>query len=58
MTLQCLAAEFSVCQITEPAQIDWTQPLCFVDKTADKLSLVCPTQKTAGGYFARNLSYS
>jgi len=34
--------ELSVCQISSVADVDFTQPLTFVSKTADELFWVCP----------------
>ena len=40
--LQPLTPRFSVCQVTDYAHIDLTQPFCFAATTDEERSLVCP----------------
>lgn len=41
--LRILTDQFTVCQITSPAQIPYEEEFVFVGKTDDELSLVCRT---------------
>lgn len=43
MELKVLDEAFTICKIENEAQIDFTAPCCFVGKTDQELSLVCPT---------------
>lgn len=43
MQLKKIKADFSVCQISDPKDIDYNQTYCFVSKTDEELSLVCET---------------
>ena len=49
MELQIIDGLFSVCKVTslDPALL--TAPFCFVGKTDEELSLVCPTGLVPGG---------
>lgn len=42
--LEVLPYAFSVCRISDGAQLDWTQPFCFAAKTDREFSLVCLTE--------------
>ena len=44
MELKKLPFSFSVCQVRTAECIDLTAPFCFVGKTDEELSLVCPTE--------------
>ena len=44
MDLKPIPHSFSVCKVTSAADVDLTAPFCFVGKTDEELSLVCPTQ--------------
>lgn len=43
LTLKVLPEVFSVCQLASPT-VACTEPYCFAAKTADEVSLVCPTK--------------
>lgn len=43
MELERIFHDFSVCKVRDITQIDLTQEFCFVGKTDEELSLVCPT---------------
>lgn len=43
MQLRLLSGAYSVCKITDAAEIDWSGEVTFVGKTPDELSLVCET---------------
>jgi len=43
MKLEILEYEFSVCQIKNTKQVDFSREYVFLSKTADEISLVCET---------------
>ena len=43
MTIQPIEGRFTVCQVSDPALIDWTKPFTFAARTDQELSLVCKT---------------
>ncbi len=43
MNLEILPQDFSVCKVKDHSQIDLMQDFCFVGKTDEELSVVCPT---------------
>lgn len=43
MTIQIINDNFSVCQITDAADVNLADPFVFVGKTDEELSLVCRT---------------
>ena len=43
MILKPLHVDFSVCQVTDYSQTDLTGPYCFIGKTDEENSLVCPS---------------
>ena len=43
MNLQVLPQAFTVCQISEPDEVDFTRPFVFLSQTDEELSLVCET---------------
>jgi len=45
MELERISHDFSVCKVKDAAQIDLSQEFCFVGKTDEELSLVCPTDR-------------
>lgn len=45
MNLKILSDEFSVCKVKDYSLIDLTDEYCFVGKTHNENSLVCPTNK-------------
>lgn len=53
MTLERLDYNFSVCKVADAADIDLTQPFCFVGKTDEELSLVCLTEAVPASVTAR-----
>ncbi|MCI2048019.1 MAG: ACT domain-containing protein [Faecalibacterium sp.] len=53
MKLEVLTPLFSVCKVAGPGHIPWTAPFCFVGKTDEELSLVCPTADAPNETLAR-----
>lgn len=49
MELQIIDGLFSVCKVTSLDPALQTAPFCFVGKTDEELSLVCPTGLVPGG---------
>lgn len=43
MEIKAIKEQFSVCKGVKTEQIRWTDEFCFVGKTDEELSLVCPT---------------
>lgn len=43
MKLKVLPDSFSVCKLRDTGDVDLAQAYCFVGKTDEELSLVCPT---------------
>lgn len=43
MEIKAIKEQFSVCKGVKIEQIRWTDEFCFVGKTDEELSLVCPT---------------
>lgn len=43
MELKRIEYDFSVCKVKDIAGINFKSPYCFVGKTDEELSLVCPT---------------
>jgi len=44
LKIKKIAHEFSVCKVSDPSNIDFTDEFCFVGKTDEELSLVCTTE--------------
>lgn len=44
MQLKKIKDSFSVCQVENLSEIDWNSEFCFVGKTDEEISLVCPTE--------------
>ena len=44
MTLQVVNQAFSVCQVGDLRQVEWTDAFCFVGKTDEENSVVCCTE--------------
>ena len=53
MELEVLPGAFSVCKAADPAAIDLTREFCFVGKTDEELSLLCPTEDAPAAAVAR-----
>lgn len=45
MHLQQIPQDFSICQVSDLAFIDHTDPFSFISKTDEEISLVCGTDK-------------
>lgn len=43
--LQVLDGDFSICQVEELSQADFSGAFCFVAKTDEEISLVCPEER-------------
>lgn len=44
IVLEPLAPRFSVCKVPDYSGVDLTQPFCFIGKTDEENSLVCPEE--------------
>lgn len=45
MEIKVLEQEFSVCKVTDYSQVDLGRGYCFIGKTEEENSLVCPTEQ-------------
>lgn len=45
MQIKALKQTFSVCQLADFSQVDWTSPFVFLAKTDQENSLVCPSRE-------------
>ncbi len=45
MELHVIGETFTVCQISDSTQVDFTSPYYFLGRTDEELSLVCPTDR-------------
>lgn len=46
MKIEALDHQFTVCQVGNGNQIDWSDTWCFVSRTDEEISLLCRTEKT------------
>ena len=46
MKTEGLDARFTVCQVENGREIDWSDTWCFVSRTDEEISLLCRTEKT------------
>ena len=46
ITLHKITDEFSICQVADITQVDFSQEFVFLSKTTDEISLVCETAHT------------
>lgn len=53
MNLKKIAQNFSICQVDSLAEVDLTQEFCFIQKTDEELSVVCPTGAAPAHTLAR-----
>ena len=53
MNLQKLPQAFTVCQIPDLSQVDFTRPFVFLSKTDEEISLVCETCAVSQATLAR-----
>lgn len=53
MVLKIIDENFSVCRIEDPAAADFTDTYCFLCKTDEEVSLVCPTNAVPEHTLAR-----
>ena len=53
MKLEVLRPVFSVCKVDDLARVDLSAEFCFVGKTDQELSLVCPEDRVPEGTLAR-----
>lgn len=54
MEIKKLEINISICKVAEPSAIDFNQEFCFVGKTDEELSLVCPTENVPELTLERN----
>ena len=45
MTIETIGAEFTICKLADVSMVDFTTEYCFLGKTDEELSLVCPTDR-------------
>lgn len=43
MELKKIDTIFSVCKIQDLSKVNWESKFCFIGKTDEEISLVCPT---------------
>lgn len=43
LNLERIEGDFSICKVTDYSQADLAAPFCFLGKTDEECSLVCPT---------------
>lgn len=53
MDIKKIKADFTVCKLKKPSAIDFSNEFCFVGKTDEELSLVCPTEHVPDGVIER-----
>ncbi len=53
MTIRPLPHAFTICKLADPQTIPFDSEFCFVAKTDEELSLVCPTDRAPAGALAR-----
>lgn len=53
MDIKKIGADFTVCKLKDPSAIDFSSKFCFVGKTDEELSLVCPTKHVPTGVTER-----
>lgn len=53
MKLKVLEPQFSVCKIADLGAINWDAPFCFVARTDEECSLVCPLESVPMTVLAR-----
>ena len=54
MKLQVLQHHFTICQIADMSAVDWNAPFCFVARTDEECSLVCPEESVPVGTIQRD----
>ena len=53
MKIQVLATEYAVCKLEDYSQLDLKMPFCFIGKTDEENSLVCPRDIVPANVIAR-----
>lgn len=53
MDIKTIGADFTVCKLENLSAIDFSSEFCFIGKTDEELSLVCPTQNVPDGAIER-----
>ena len=54
MEIKRIATDFSVCKVTDYTGVDLTDDFCFIGKTDEENSLVCPTRAVPPNATARD----
>ena len=54
MELKVIPQTFSVCQVADYSQVDWSAPFCFPGKTDEENSLVCPSDAVPANVLKRD----
>ena len=57
MELKVIPQTFSVCQVADYSQVDWSAPFCFPGKTDEENSLVCPSDAVPANVLKRDDSW-
>ncbi len=54
MRIERIDCDFSVCQVTDYSGVNWETPYCFVGRTPEEQSLVCPTDQVPENVIKRD----
>ena len=54
LEIKTISQDFSVCKVEDLSKVDFTQEFCFIGKTDEELSLVCPTETVPENATHRN----
>jgi len=54
MKIEKIDEEFSICKVEDYSQIDLKSKYCFIGKTEEENSLVCPVEKVPGNITVRD----
>lgn len=57
MEIKVIEQNFSVCKVTDYSQVDLEQDFCFIEKTDEENSLVCPTAAVPANTMERDDSW-
>lgn len=54
MEIKALEQEFTVCQVADYSQVNWTAEFCFTGKTDEEYSLACATADVPANVIRRD----
>ena len=54
LEIKTISQDFSVCKVEDLSKVDFTQEFCFIGKTDEELSLVCPKETVPENATHRN----